>query len=566
MRITPLLSLIRAQLNVNFAISQSRYYYLKKRQRLWEPVLILFGLAALAWGISSGIFKYSCSLYPQFAAIHQAHLLILFGVMTSQALLIVIGFVLVIGVFYYSNDLNLLISLPLRPWEVIAGKFSVVLAGEYIALAVFLGPLLVAFGLKAGVGWISYGLTGILVFLLLPVLPLVIAAILAILLMKLVGGYRRRDTLIVAGTFLLMAAVTISQFFIQPRGGRGQDSAFVARLLAKANSLVDLAGGKFPPSIWITKALGNAGTLSGLLNFVFLLDVSGLGLGALFWIGNRVFYEGVLSGLEPGVVRKRQPPAGAVAVRRALPSWPVWSLAQAEIKIFRRTPVYVLNGFIGFALLPVLLLGAIVHRSAQQAQLWNQFRSAPEMEPLGALLIGACIFILAGFSTIPFTPFSREGTRNIWILQSLPASGMAVAMSKALGAEVMIVLGSLPCVVIIEALLKLSLIYLGAGLLIGIASSAAFCLWGVMVDLVHPMLNWTSQQKAIKSNLNTVASLVVVAVVTYAMKTGIARAFSKGVAGGVVVTGTAAFCLAVLWLSFRSLRAITENAWSRIAD
>ena len=36
-----LLSLILAQLNMNFAISHSRHYYLKKRQRLWEAVLIV---------------------------------------------------------------------------------------------------------------------------------------------------------------------------------------------------------------------------------------------------------------------------------------------------------------------------------------------------------------------------------------------------------------------------------------------------------------------------------------------------------------------------------------------
>ena len=52
-----LMSLILAQLDMNFAISHSRYYYIEKRQRLWEGVLIVVSILMGAAVLSFGVFK-----------------------------------------------------------------------------------------------------------------------------------------------------------------------------------------------------------------------------------------------------------------------------------------------------------------------------------------------------------------------------------------------------------------------------------------------------------------------------------------------------------------------------
>ncbi|NLA07273.1 MAG: hypothetical protein GX872_06545, partial [Firmicutes bacterium] len=68
------LSLILAQLNMNFAISHSRYYYLKKRQRLWEGILIVVSVIMTAALLSFGVYKLACAFYSQAAAINQERL------------------------------------------------------------------------------------------------------------------------------------------------------------------------------------------------------------------------------------------------------------------------------------------------------------------------------------------------------------------------------------------------------------------------------------------------------------------------------------------------------------
>ena len=106
--------------------------------------------------------------------------------------------------------------------------------------------------------------------------------------------------------------------------------------------------------------------------------------------------------------------------------------------------------------------------------------------------------MLTAFSGIPFSPFSREGKMNIWFLRSQPVSGYAVALAKAIGADY----GRArlyPRVGVLQYIARLPMANLIIGVSLGIASSYALCIWGVLLDMARPMLDWTDQQKAIKS-------------------------------------------------------------------
>ena len=212
-----LLSLILAQLNMNFAISHSRYYYLKKRQRLWEGILIVGSIIMTALVLSFGVYKLACAFYSQAAVINQEALTLTTGILAAQFLMLILGVILVISVFYFSNDLPVLIPLPLRPWEVLASKFAVILSNEYLGLLVFIVPLFVAYGVRADVSMISYTLSAIIVFLTLPVIPVAIASILAVALMRVVGFTKRKDTVTIIGGFLLVALIIGIQFYMQTK-------------------------------------------------------------------------------------------------------------------------------------------------------------------------------------------------------------------------------------------------------------------------------------------------------------------------------------------------------------
>lgn len=559
------LSLILTQLNMNFAISHSRYYYLRKRQRLWEPVLIGFAILSVALTVAAGVVRAVEFLYTSTALIGQGAITLTMGILSAQVIVLVLGFVLVIAVFYFSNDLGILIPLPLRPTEVLAGKFAVILANEYLGLAVFMIPLFAAYGVFARVVSVPYVLTAILVYLALPVVPLVIAAVPAVLLMRVAGLSRRKDTLAMIGGFLFVVLAVGLQLFIQARApGRGEEAEFLTRVLSTANSLVDIVGSRFPPSIWATRALAGAGTMSGFLNLVLFLGAGVVAFAALLAVGNRVFYQGVLSGFESGARAKGRTPVRLGTNRYAVRS-PVASLALTEMKLFARTPVFVLNGFTGFVMFPVMFVVILfAGRSPELAGMWESFISMPEVGTVGALIVAAYFFILTAMSSIPFTAFSREGKRNIWVPKTMPASGKAVALGKAAAAEIMIALGALPGVAVLGYLVRLPLVSIAMGVAIGVAASFSLCLWGVLFDMKRPMLNWTDQQKAIKSNLNTLFGMLPGIVTVVALGYAVRVALGADVPGWVIVAGISGIAAAMLLAALRVLDATADRVWGSL--
>lgn len=556
-------SLILAQLNMNFAVSHSRYYYLRKKQRLWEPVLIGFAILSVAVAVAAGVVRAVEFVYSAMAPIGQGAVALAVGVLATQVIVLLLGFVLIMAVFYFSNDLSILVPLPLRPTEVLASKFAVILANEYLGLAVFLVPLVVSYGVFAGVDPVPYALAAVLVYLALPVIPLVIAAIPAILLMRVAGLSRRKDTLAMVGGFAFLVLVILLQVFVQTRApGSTGEAEFLSRVLATAGGLVNVVGSRFPPSIWATRALAEAGTVSGLVNLVAFLGASVVALAALLALGNKVFYQGVLSGFEAGT-RARRRVAARVSWAGAYTSRsPVMSLAVTEIRLFVRTPVFVLNGFAGFVMFPVMFVVIFfVSKAPEMARVWESFVSAPAFETIGALVLAAYLLSLASLSAIPFSAFSREGKRNIWIPKTLPASGRTVALGKAAGAEAMTLLGAIPGIAVFEWIVRLPAASLVAGIAIGVAASLMFCLWGVLFDMKRPMLNWTNQQKAIKSNLNAVLGMIAGMALVGALGFGSALQLRAGLSGWVVLATASSIVSLLLAATAYVAGGVADRIW-----
>ncbi|MCR4402152.1 MAG: hypothetical protein NUW12_05115 [Firmicutes bacterium] len=559
-------ALILAQLNMNFAVSHSRHYYLKKRQSLWEPVAILLSVVSVAAVIAFGIYKAASYYYSAAAMVGQGAVTLTLGILLAQVIVLILGFVLVIAVFYFSNDLPILIPLPLRPAEVIASKFAVILANEYVSLAVFVVPVFVAYGVRAAASAVPYVVSCILVFLAIPLVPLVFAAVPAILLMRVAGLSRRRDTLAMIGGFLFMVAVVVLQLLVQLQApGRGEEAEFLAKVLATAEGLVDVVGARFPPSIWATKALALAGTAQGLSNLAVFLVAGALGFGILLAIGERVFYQGVLKGFEVGVAGGRVRRAARWRARAIASRSPVVSLAVAEMKVFTRTPVFVLNGFAGFVMLPVaFVVMSVARNDPEVAGFWNALLAAPGSTAIGTLVIAGHFFVLAALSSIPFSAFSREGKRNIWIPRSLPVSGRTVALGKAAGAEVMIAIGALPGVAVLEYLVRLPFPSVLVGIALGLLSSFLLCVFGVLFDMWRPMLSWTDQQKAIKSNLNVLAGMLMGVAVIFVIGLAVRFCARLGLTEWGVVTGVALILVFLLVVLLKILGTIADKLWVRL--
>ncbi|NMB02207.1 MAG: hypothetical protein GX971_11945 [Firmicutes bacterium] len=490
-------SLYCALLNDHYGWSAGKYYYLKKRQRIWEPILIAVAFLPLVVLAVVFIWNLTESLFLGGLAFGQPHLALMNGSLLVALAGLFFGFFYVLSAFYFSNDLVVLVPLPLRAWEILLAKLGVVLTGQYVLNALILIPLWLRYGLLAQVG-IGYIVSALVVFLVLPVLPLVIASLLTVLLMRFVNISRHKDKLTLFGGIALLVVVFGFQFWLQNSLGSGDPEVIMQQLLSQADGIIKAMGRIFPPSLWAAQAMAYAHAAQGWINLTYLVLSSVVGIGILYLIGNKVFLQGLVAGLEGsrGSSRKHK-----VKVEQEAKS-PLVTLASIERKLFVRDPGFALNGLVGYVLFPVMAFLPILGQSMEGNPFEQfNFQGVPPLLVMGGVAL--FFMVMTAMSMIPSTTFSREG-RYLWIIRTLPVSISQIITTRVVAAQVVNTIGCLVGVIPLAYVFGWGVLEVVLGSIYGVLLASALAHLLVLLDLRRPMVDWVNPVKAVKSNLNAV--------------------------------------------------------------
>ncbi|NLL43807.1 MAG: hypothetical protein GX251_10770 [Firmicutes bacterium] len=488
-------SLYRALLNVNYGWSAAKYYYLRKKQRIWEPIVIGVSIAPAAGFVVWLAWTMTEQLYAGGLSFGQPHLPLVTGTLATAVLSLFFGFFYVLSAFYFSNDLPVLLPLPLGSGEILLAKLGVVLTGQYLLNAFVLVPMGIRYGMLAEAG-LGYAVSALLSFLILPVISLVIAGVLAVLLMRLVNLSRYKDQLTWIGGIGLLVLVFAFTFWLQNNVQSDDPMVLMELLMNQADGLIREVGKIFPPSVWAAQAMAYANQALGWLNLLYLILAGAVSLAVLYFLGEKVFLQGVLAGLEGtrGGSRRKQA-SRDLEVRNAF-----WTLVSTERKLFLRDPNFALNGLVGYVLFPVMALLPVFGKNLGN----NPFDllSLDQLHPLLAAGGVALFFlVMSGLSLIPSTTFSREG-RYLWIMRSLPLSLGQVIGSRVAAAQLINTAGCLLGVLPIAYISGWGVLPVILGAILGVLLASGAALLLTLLDLSRPMLDWVNPIKAVKSNFN----------------------------------------------------------------
>lgn len=494
----------------HYGLSAAKYYYFKKRQRTWEPLVIVAGLApAVVMGMVF-VWNFTEKLFMAGLTFGQPHLALLNGALMVSLAGLFFGFFSVITAFFFSSDLDMLVPLPLYSWEVLGAKLAVVLTGQYGINLLILTPLWARYGLLAGAG-AGYILSAIVVFFALPLLPLSIASVLAVLLMRAVNLSRHKDKLTLVGGLLLVVVMVGFQVWLQSSLGSGDPEVVMEQLLSRADGLIRAVGRVFPPSVWVAQAMAYSHTGVGWLNLLYLVAASGAALFVLYYLGEKVFLQGLLAGMEGTKGSGRARKVSLSAQSRS----PLLAVASMESKLFVRDPGFALNGLIGYVLLPAMALLPMFGQSLEN----NPFELlALDQLPPFVLSGGLALYFMfmTAMSMIPATTFSREG-KYLWQIRSLPLSIEQIIAAKVVGSQVVNIIGCLVGAVPVAILMGWSIWEVLLGSFLGTLLASALAGFLALFDLRKPMLDWVNPVKAVKSNLNAVVGLLIGVILGFAL-------------------------------------------------
>jgi ABC-2 type transport system permease protein len=169
-----------------------------------------------------------------------------------------------------------------------------------------------------------------------------------------------------------------------------------------------------------------------------------------------------------------------------------------EIKRFTSSATYMLNCGLGIIMMPLAGVFLLVAGREFIAVLETVFTG----DGIVSILLTIMLFAIIAMNDIATPSVSLEGS-SLWILQSLP-----VTARQVLGAKFMLqfVFTAVPAVF---TMLCVVIIYPEAWLLIpvGLTFIALICAFDLMLGLLMPNLNWTSELAPIKKSISVLIAL-----------------------------------------------------------
>lgn len=476
----------------------------KQVKKLLFSILIFVTLLPTMYGIGMMIYGGYGMLYE----IQQEGLLL--GLSFSVVSMAVFFFSIfyVMSVFYFSKDIESLLPLPLKPSEILAAKFTVALFYEYITEFIFLAPVLIGFGI-AGKPGAAYYLYSLIVFLTLPIIPLVYASVLSMIVMRFTNIAKNKDRFKVIGGITAMFVAVGANMYIQRLAASSLTPQELERMLRQGNnSLVDMISGIFFSNRFATTALLNSSALKGLVNIVIFILIALLFVALFLNLGEGLYFKGVVGISQAASKRKKYSERELNRTTRESSALKAYTLK--ELKLLFRTPVYFMNCVLMNFLWPVFLVIPLVAQQNEMNELRN-IGSSINSGSGGALAL-AIAFALSTFiastNGITASAISREGS-NIYVNKYLPVSYKTQIMAKVLSGMSMGAVGTIMMIIAGTILIRVPVYIIALIVLTGALGITFSAFAGILIDLNFPKLIWDNEQKAVKQNFNIVANMLV---------------------------------------------------------
>ena len=432
----------------------------------------------------------------------QAGYLMNVGFLMTAVIIFLFSIFAIPSVYYFSKDIDHLLVLPIKPEIILTSKLAVCIVYEYLFAAAVLVPMYISFILQIGFSFLSF-LCFLVIFLTLPIYPLVLSSVLTMVIMRFVPFFNNRDRFNLIGGIIVVAAALGLSFWMQTMETEDMSAVLMA-LMDGNNSLMQFGTMLFPfvPSAALSCFHGD------LLQLLLYLGITAISLVVFLICGKLLYFKGAIGGSETSHSRhtfdqKQLSESRHHSVFR--------TYLIKEFKILFRTPVFFTNCVLTALLMPIILTVA-VYTSLQGMDL-RAFITPQLLESIPNLwcyvlvisfLVGS---FMGGINMISSTAISREGT-NAYFMKFIPVPVETQAFAKAAcGIIISAVSGWLlliPLHLVLSYPIYLDLIFVVGSLVSVIMTN----LFGILIDLLRPKLVWEQEAAAVKQNLNGVISIL----------------------------------------------------------
>lgn len=484
---------------LNSFIMRIPYYWKTKKERkklLWIPFFMLIFGVYIYLGI-----KYVIDWIEVYdkAGIGPAYLNQAVFAFTMLSIMSVIP--MIISNFYYSNDVSMLLPLPIKRSDILLSKiiYSIIIM---LPTSLFLVvPFFIRYGTYYGHSPLFY-ISFIIGFLAHALIVVSILTLIVVLMMSVINQFpKSKNILQLLGTVLIMG-VSFAISYSVNSSVNGMSTNVIANIGAKMDNIV-----KYIPSIKLLE-LASHGNVLALIGLVIIA------LGLAFIVSRFASAFMVKGVLVNHMVEKRKKLDKDQISKEFKPKSVLARLINKEVMEILKTPVYLTNTLLMGLVIP---LAFAVPLYAQRNEIMkgakdiraaiDHFTSLMSFEfKFGVLVLAftaIMIFMSSSATNTAGTSITREG-KYLWQMQVAPLKPNTIVLSKVIGAIIIFLISIIPITAIIMYLVKPPLYFVGAYALAVIAAAIFSSNVGMLLDIIKPKLDWQTPQQAMKQNFNAV--------------------------------------------------------------
>lgn len=468
-------------------------------------VFLVAGLIAVCCLPLLGLIAYIIYQIGQMAAQLNATTSILTCILSAiQVVVLLFGIASVVNTVYYSRDNEMLLAYPLKPQVIFAAKLTYAYLIELMTAFLFTLFAVIPFAIGAGLNF-SIGL--VLSFFLLPILPLMVATIIAIPLIYVISYFKHNSIIATVALLIVTIVLFVAYFFAVNSLGMMENTADMQQMLQNMVATFDAIANVMIPNKFLALSMTETAFTTAALNFVYALLIDLALLAVAVFISSFVYRRSISKQLEtPKSQSKKQ--------TKYETGGKILMLIKKDFLEIIRFPTLAFYCLFEIILAPILIfvLGVTSMGSLDTTieEVGMSFVEIMALVPdlVAIVLICFAIFMVFATNYMASTAFTREN-KNFYMIKILPVSYADIIDAKAILSVIVNEIGVILMLVVSTFVLKVPLLSVAIAFVISSVINVVFSYMQVYIDLKKPRLNWENISTGLKNNPSSLISLLV---------------------------------------------------------
>lgn len=423
--------------------------------------------------------------------VNQAGLFLGILLLAIATLIIIQSIVSAMNLFYFSQDVVNVLPLPIKPYQILAAKFNVLVITEYFIVFLFALAPFIIYGILTGAGALFY-VYGLLILLIFPIFPTLIASFIVIVLMSFSKLVKNKEKMQLIGTILSIVLVLAIQFMFTSK--QEMETEELLLMLTQANGMIDLIDDYFITLEPALNTLINYDSLSGGISLLIIIGITLVAYFIFILISQKLYLRGVVGASSSGVRnRKRDGRLSFKAHKLG------YQYVEKETIMLFKNPIYFMQCVLPAVIMPIIFAVVFFMNNEAMAEL----QAVDINNSVGLCIVLGIIAFLLSMIFIPVTAISRDG-KNAIFMKYIPISYYKQFLYK-MAPSIMISLIVIILVMTIIAInFEISILMIAMCVINAIIMSTIYSYTMQIVDLKRPKLNWDTEYAVVKQNFNMI--------------------------------------------------------------